>query len=59
MCQLIGAFCSICCQDKPTLCVRIARVLRALIAEMDQQFGREVLNSEIERLALFADDDPI
>jgi hypothetical protein len=38
---------------------RMARVLRGIVAEMDQQFGREALNSEIERLALFADDDPI
>jgi hypothetical protein len=35
---------------------RIARVLRGIVAEMDQQFGREALNAEIERLSLFADD---
>ena len=38
---------------------RITRVLNELIAEKSREFEREELNSEISKLKLFADDDPI
>jgi hypothetical protein len=34
-------------------------VLHAILTEMSQQFERNPLNAEIERLGLFADDDPM
>jgi hypothetical protein len=36
---------------------RIARVLRGMVAEMEQQFDRAALNDQIGRFGLFADGD--
>lgn len=37
---------------------RLGRVLRDTLAEMRRRFDREILNAEIERLALFGEGDP-